>query len=269
MRLGQELLGLGGDGMANALEPLQGQAQAGLAIAAGGFIDRLCRVEAKEGLNLPDHFPAGAAGIEDLIEKAPEGAPERVNALAAVGAFVGLRQKSRRDESGEEFFEQQKALLAQGLEAPAEGGQAGAPGWEERRMVHMTSNYTCQKLDVQLKLIAVKTPASALAALQRQYQRLRQSLAQIGYLSQGSVLDRSTLRPRRTGYQWTRKVAGKTITVALSPEQFQGFKKAVENERRLRKTIEEMEKISRQILFGTLPDTRRRNRLSKKVLGLN
>src|SRR5436309_1902813 len=130
LRLGQELLGLGGDGMANALEPLQGQAQAGLAIAAGGFIDRLCRVEAKEGLNLPDHFPAGAAGIEDLIEKAPEGAPERVNALAAVGAFVGLRQKSRRDESGEEFFEQQKALLAQGLEAPAEGGQAGAPGWE-------------------------------------------------------------------------------------------------------------------------------------------
>jgi hypothetical protein len=29
-----------------------------------------------------------------------------------------------------------------------------------------------------------------------------------------------------------------------------------------------MEKVSRQILFGILPDTRRRKRLGKKVLGL-
>jgi len=29
-----------------------------------------------------------------------------------------------------------------------------------------------------------------------------------------------------------------------------------------------MEKLSRQILFGTLPDTHRRKSLSKKVLGL-
>jgi hypothetical protein len=52
--------------------------------------------------------------------------------------------------------------------------------------------------------------------LQRQYQRLCSSLASTGYISQGSVLDRSRLRPSRSGYQWTRKVARKTITVALS-----------------------------------------------------
>ena len=52
-------------------------------------------------------------------------------------------------------------------------------------------------------------------ALQRQYERLRSSLARTGYVSQGSVLDRSTLRPPRSGYQWTRKLAQKTITVAL------------------------------------------------------
>ena len=115
----------------------------------------------------------------------------------------------------------------------------------------------------------MKNTPSALRSLEREYQRLRQSLAQIGYISQGSVLDRSTLKPPRSGYQWTRKVAQKTITVSLSPEQFQSLSQAIENERKLWKIIGEMEKISRQILFGSLPDTRRRKRLGKRVLGLN
>ena len=105
-------------------------------------------------------------------------------------------------------------------------------------------------------------------AVQPQYQRLGASLANLGYISQGSVLDRSTLRPRRSGYQWTRKVAGKTLTVALSAEQFRALRQAIENRRRLQKIIGKMEKLSRQILFGTLPDTHRRKSLSKKVLGL-
>src|SRR6266516_7416944 len=103
----------------------------------------------------------------------------------------------------------------------------------------------------------MKSTPSALRSLEREYQRLRQTLAHIGYISQGSVLDRSTLKPPRSGYQWTRKVARKTITVSLSAEQFQALKRAVENERRLWKTIQQMEKVSRQILFGILPDTRR------------
>jgi hypothetical protein len=107
-----------------------------------------------------------------------------------------------------------------------------------------------------------------LPALEPQYQRLRASLADTGYISQGSVLDRSTLRPPRSGYQWTRKVARKTITVALSPEQFHSLRAAIENRRKLQKTIAKMEKLSRQILFKTLPDTRRRKSLLKKVLGL-
>lgn len=114
----------------------------------------------------------------------------------------------------------------------------------------------------------MKNTPSALRSLEREYQRLRQNLAQIGYISQGSVLDRSTLKPRRSGYQWTRKVSRKTITVSLSAEQFQSLKQAVDNERRLWKTIQKMEKVSRQILFGNLPDTRRRKRLGKKVLGV-
>ena len=109
---------------------------------------------------------------------------------------------------------------------------------------------------------------SSLTPLEEQYDRLRKSLAQIGYISQGSVLARSVATSGRSGYQWTRKVAQKTITVSLSRQQFVAMKQAVQNERKLWKTIQQMEKVSRQILFGSLPDTRRRKRLARKVLGL-
>jgi hypothetical protein len=112
-----------------------------------------------------------------------------------------------------------------------------------------------------------KSKTSPIQSLERAYRRLSSSLAGIGYISQGSVLDRSTLRPPRSGYQWTRKLAQKTITVALSPEQFQHLRKAIANRRTLTKTLAQMETISRQILFSALPDTRRRKALRKKALG--
>ncbi len=95
------------------------------------------------------------------------------------------------------------------------------------------------------------------ARWQQRYAQLQQSLARIGYISEGSVLDRTTLNPPRTGYQWTRKVGQKTITVALSAEQFARMSKAIQNRRHLAKTIREMEVLSRQILFATTPDTQR------------
>jgi len=108
----------------------------------------------------------------------------------------------------------------------------------------------------------------SLRPLSPRYRDLRRRLARLGYISQGSVLDRTTLTPPRSGYQWTRKVGQKTVTVALSPDQYRALKQAVANARTLRKIVAEMERVSRQILFETLPDTRRRKRLSKRVLGL-
>ena len=113
-----------------------------------------------------------------------------------------------------------------------------------------------------------KNLSPSLGRLEDHYDRLRKSLARIGYISQGSVLQRSVATSGRSGYQWTRKRSRKTITVSLSREQFEGMKEAVANERALWKTIRQMEKLSRQILFGSLPDTRRRKRLGKRVLGL-
>jgi hypothetical protein len=112
-----------------------------------------------------------------------------------------------------------------------------------------------------------KNPATV-AELQEKFDRLRQSLAQTGPISEGSVLQRSVATSGRSGYQWTRKVAGKTVGVALSQEQYAALKAAVANQRQVRQTLKEMEQISRQIIFRTTPDTRRRKPLSQKVLGL-
>jgi hypothetical protein len=112
------------------------------------------------------------------------------------------------------------------------------------------------------------TACPSTARLRREYDRLRRSLACIGYISQGSVLHRTVATSGRSGYQWTRKRGGKTISVSLSQEQYEAMKQAVANERLLWKTIQQMEKVSRQILFDSLPDTARRKPLGKRVLGL-
>jgi capsule polysaccharide export protein KpsE/RkpR len=119
------------------------------------------------------------------------------------------------------------------------------------------------------KLAAMKNPAPpTLAALKTRYQRLGRNLARIGYISLGSVQQRTVAASGRSGYQWTRKVAQKTLSVALSSQQYAAMKEAVLNERKLWKIVQEMERVSRRIIFASAPDTRRRKRLSKKVLGL-
>jgi hypothetical protein len=107
---------------------------------------------------------------------------------------------------------------------------------------------------------------SALAP-QRQYEHLRRSLRRLGYISQGSVQDRTARQGGGAGYQWTRKVAAKTVTVSLTQEQFTQMKQAVANYRKLRRLLRQMEQLSRRIIFQNAPHLNRRKRLSRKVLG--
>lgn len=102
---------------------------------------------------------------------------------------------------------------------------------------------------------------------QRQYEQVRRSLGHLGYISQGSVQDRTARPDGGAGYQWTRKVAAKTVTVSLTPEQFVQMKQAVDNYRKLRQLLRQMEKLSRSIIFQNAPHPSRRKRLSRKVLG--
>ena len=107
-----------------------------------------------------------------------------------------------------------------------------------------------------------------LAALRAEYGKLLKQLATIGWISHGYVQDRG---PGAGGpcYQWTRKEKKKTVSVALSKEQYQALQAAIQNWRRIQQILARMEQISRRVIFRTLPDTRRRKPLTDRVLGLN
>jgi len=109
---------------------------------------------------------------------------------------------------------------------------------------------------------------ASISSTQREYKRLSRRLSQLGYISQGSVQDRTARKGGGAGYQWTRKVAQKTITVSLTSEQFLQMKKATNNYRTLRQQLRQLEKLSRTIIFDTAPHPARRKTLPRKVLGL-
>src|SRR3989475_7717481 len=100
-----------------------------------------------------------------------------------------------------------------------------------------------------------------------EYQQLIQQLSSTGWISEGYVQDRG---PGAGGpcYQWTRKVKGKTVSVALSKEQYQWLRSAIGQWRQVQETLQQMQRLSRQVLFQTLPNPPRRKRLGKKVLGI-
>jgi len=106
-------------------------------------------------------------------------------------------------------------------------------------------------------------------AFPRPYEQLRQRLSQVGYLSRGSVQDRTQRVGGGAGYQWTRKVAQRTVTVALTQEQFRLLQQATRNYRELRRLLHQMETLSRKIIFQNCPHPGRRKRLNQKVLGTN
>ena len=112
----------------------------------------------------------------------------------------------------------------------------------------------------------MRNTASALSR-HREYERLRRALSQVGYISQGSVQDRTARKGGGAGYQWTRKVAQKTVTVSLTAEQFVKMKEAVRNYRKIRQQLKQMEMLSRGIIFLNAPPPSRHKRLSQKVLG--
>ena len=105
------------------------------------------------------------------------------------------------------------------------------------------------------------------AQWETQYARLRARLAKAGWISQGYAQDRG---PGAGGpcYQWTRKVKAKTVSVALSREQYEALQEAIDNWHQAQEILQRMQALSRHVIFETLPSPPRRKRLGKKVLGL-
>jgi hypothetical protein len=98
-----------------------------------------------------------------------------------------------------------------------------------------------------------------LAGYQTQLKRLTAQLADIGFISPGSLIHRYTRcgnpgcrcqadppRPHGPYWQWTRAVKGKTITRSVTDQQAPLYQEWIANRRRLRQVIADIEEISRQ-----------------------
>lgn len=106
-----------------------------------------------------------------------------------------------------------------------------------------------------------------IAAAEREMAAIRKELGNIGLVSHGYVQDRG---PGAGGpcYQWTRKVKSKTVSVALSREQFEAMRSAIDNWKKVKAKLARLEELSRLIIFRTTPDTRRSKPPTKATLGL-
>jgi hypothetical protein len=101
------------------------------------------------------------------------------------------------------------------------------------------------------------------------YQRLCQRLARTGWIALGSLVERT--RPGQGGprFQWSRRVGAKTVTVALSAEQFAWLKTATANQREVWDILMQMQQLTAHHALHNLPNPPRRKRLNNKRLGLN
>lgn len=85
--------------------------------------------------------------------------------------------------------------------------------------------------------------------LEARYRELSLQIGSFESLSQGSVMP----QPPRA-WRWTRKVAGKTVSLGLTPGKAEKMKQAIANHRALEKIIEEMREITQKLILGT-PET--------------
>jgi hypothetical protein len=91
--------------------------------------------------------------------------------------------------------------------------------------------------------------------LQQRYRHLQAEVAQLGWIAQGSLLP----NPPRA-WRLTRKVRGKTVTLALSAAQADAFGQAIANHRRLEELLHEMRHLSEIALLGSAPGVKKRPR---------
>lgn len=102
-------------------------------------------------------------------------------------------------------------------------------------------------------------PEAALAELEARHAALARSLGEIGFIAQGSLTQRFThcnkpgcrcgaVPPRLHGpyWQWTAKVAGRTVTRRLSDAEAARYTEWIANDRRLRRTVAQMRELAGQ-----------------------
>ena len=90
------------------------------------------------------------------------------------------------------------------------------------------------------------------------YLKLQKQLSGHPLLAQGNVfsIDPPSKNSRAAiRYIWTRKVNGKTVTKALSKEQYEAMKNAIEANRKVEDALRKMRDISQSAILESLPDS--------------
>jgi len=98
-----------------------------------------------------------------------------------------------------------------------------------------------------------------LAGLEHDYQQLQDQARDLGFVAPGSLIERYTLcatptcrchsdpqAPHGPYFQYTRKLAGKTLTRRLNAEQAARYREWITNRRRLDELLDQMDQISRR-----------------------
>jgi hypothetical protein len=99
--------------------------------------------------------------------------------------------------------------------------------------------------------------ARRLADYERRYRRLAAQLADIGFISSGSITRRYTQcgtpgckchddppKPHGPYYQWTAKIDGKTVTRRLTTAEAKLYQEWIRNDRRMRELIGQMRQVA-------------------------
>lgn len=102
-----------------------------------------------------------------------------------------------------------------------------------------------------------RSPQQRLDAYERRYRELAAQLADIGFISSGSLTSRYTRctspgcrcradppQPHGPYWQLTRKIDGKTITRRLTPSEVELYRDWIDNDRRMRRVINQMRIIA-------------------------
>lgn len=104
--------------------------------------------------------------------------------------------------------------------------------------------------------------------MERRYARLAARLAKAGPVLQGSIAERSIVRPEPGApgkkkaygpyYQWTFKRQGRTVTVNLSAGQAKTYQRAIDRNREIEETLAEMRSLSLEILEARTKGVKKR-----------
>jgi parvulin-like peptidyl-prolyl isomerase len=102
-------------------------------------------------------------------------------------------------------------------------------------------------------------------ALRARYAQYAEALPATGPICQGTVIKRDDVRERggKTKiygpyYLWTRKVKGKTLSIAISQQQYSELKQAIANQNKLDKILAQMRSLTEEIIFTTTPGVKKR-----------